>query len=56
VIGLSVDYGDVVPVGWARLLAIAEGGADLLLFGFVVSKLMSRRLDRVRELARTLPA
>jgi rhodanese-related sulfurtransferase len=49
VTGLSVGYGDVVPVGVMRIPAIAEGAADLLLFGFVVSKFMSRRQDQLLE-------
>src|SRR5947209_2648923 len=34
----SVGYGDIVPVGFARLLAILESVAGLLLFGCVISK------------------
>ncbi len=49
VTGLSVGYGDVVPVGLARVPAIFEGAADLLLFGFVVSKFVSRRQDQLLE-------
>lgn len=47
--GLSVGYGDVVPVGWWRVPAILEGAADLLLFGFVIARIMSRRQDRVLD-------
>jgi rhodanese-related sulfurtransferase len=49
VTGLSVGYGDVVPVGWMRLPAILEGAADLLLFGFVISKFMTARQDALLE-------
>src|SRR5689334_20834621 len=38
----SVGYGDIVPTGAARLLAIAESIAGLILFGCVVSKFVSR--------------
>ncbi len=41
----SVGYGDIVPTGAARLMAIAESVAGLILFGCVVSKFVSRRQD-----------
>jgi prepilin signal peptidase PulO-like enzyme (type II secretory pathway) len=43
----SVGFGDVVPLGIARALAVAEAVAGLLIFGAVVSKLVSRRQERV---------
>ena len=43
----SVGYGDIVPSGAARLLAIAEGIAGLILFGCVVSKFVSRRQEEL---------
>jgi len=43
----SIGYGDIVPAGAARLLAIAEGAAGLIIFGCVVSKFVSRRQDRL---------
>jgi hypothetical protein len=43
----SVGYGDVVPVGWARLLAVGEAAAGLLIFGMLVSKLVSRRQEKL---------
>jgi hypothetical protein len=43
----SVGYGDIVPVGAARFLAIAEGIAGLILFGCVVSKFVSRRQEEL---------
>ncbi len=45
----SIGFGDVVPVGAARLLAILEGAAGLLLFGCVISKLVSRRQEELIE-------
>jgi potassium channel LctB len=45
VTALSVGYGDVVPVGAFRLLAITEGAAGLLIFGAVISKLVSRHQE-----------
>lgn len=49
VTALSIGYGDVVPTGWIRLLAIAEGAAGLLIFGMVISKLVSRHQEQVLE-------
>ena len=43
----SVGYGDIVPSGIARVLAIAEGIAGLILFGCVVSKFVSRRQEEL---------
>lgn len=47
VTALSVGYGDVVPVGLVRVLAIVEGAAALLIFGCVISKLVSRRQEEL---------
>jgi potassium channel LctB len=41
----SVGYGDIVPSGAARVLAIVESIAGLILFGCVVSKFVSRRQE-----------
>ncbi len=49
VTALSVGYGDIVPVGLARALAILEAAAGLLLFGSVISKLVSRRQEDLIE-------
>jgi len=43
----SVGYGDIVPTGAARVLAIAESIAGLILFGCVVSKFVSRRQEEL---------
>jgi len=43
----SIGYGDIVPLGAARLLAIAEGAAGLIIFGCVVSKFVSRRQEQL---------
>ena len=43
----SVGYGDIVPTGVARLLAVAESMAGLILFGCVVSKFVSRRQEQL---------
>jgi len=49
----SVGYGDVVPVGVIRGLAVAEAVAGLLIFGAVITKFVSRRQDEiVREIQR----
>lgn len=47
VTALSIGYGDVVPSGWARAFAIAEGAGGLLTFGLVISKLVSKRQEEV---------
>ena len=43
----SVGYGDIVPAGAARVLAVCEGIAGLILFGCVVSKFVSRRQEEL---------
>ena len=43
----SIGYGDIVPTGVARILAIGEGMAGLILFGCVVSKFVSRRQEQL---------
>ncbi len=43
----SVGYGDVVPTGWVRIVAVGEGIAALFLFGLLVSKFVSRRQDQL---------
>jgi hypothetical protein len=41
----SVGYGDVLPVGAARILAVAEAVGGLLIFGLLVAKFVSYRQD-----------
>jgi len=54
VTALSIGYGDVVPVGFLRILAIVEGSVGLLIFGCLISKLVSRRQEElVEEIHRT---
>ena len=54
VTALSIGYGDVTPVGLLRILAIVEGAAGLLIFGCLVSKLVSRRQEELTaEIHRT---
>jgi hypothetical protein len=45
----SVGFGDVLPIGPARALAIAEAVAGLLIFGAIISKFVSRRQERLVE-------
>jgi ion channel len=45
----SVGFGDVVPGGIARALAVAESATELLVFGLVVSKLVSGRQEQLTE-------
>lgn len=54
VTALSIGYGDVVPLGALRVLAVIEGIAGLLIFGCVISKLVSRRQEELTaEIHRT---
>ena len=46
---LSIGYGDVIPTGALRIFAIVEGAAGLLIFGCVISKLVSRRQEELTE-------
>jgi len=41
----SVGFGDVVPVGAIRVLAVIESGLALLLFGVIVTKLVNNRQE-----------
>jgi potassium channel LctB len=43
----SVGYGDIVPVGAARLLAVGEAITGLLIFGAVVAKFVSHRQENL---------
>jgi hypothetical protein len=43
----SIGYGDIVPGGVARVLAVGEGIAGLILFGCVVSKFVSHRQEEL---------
>lgn len=47
VTALSIGYGDVIPTGILRVLAVVEGAAGLLLFGAVISKFVSRRQEEL---------
>jgi len=54
VTALSIGYGDVIPLGALRIFAVIEGIAGLLIFGCVISKLVSRRQeDLTAEIHRT---
>jgi len=43
----SIGYGDIVPVGVARVIAVAEGIIALLVFGAVVAKFVSHRQEEL---------
>jgi rhodanese-related sulfurtransferase len=45
----SVGFGDVVPVGPIRILAVMESGLALLLFGVIVTKLVYNRQEELIE-------
>jgi hypothetical protein len=49
VTALSIGYGDITPAGGLRWLAILEGGTGLLLFGAVISKMVSRRQEALTQ-------
>ena len=49
VTGLSIGFGDIVPVGAVRVLAVLQGGACLLVFGAIISKLVSGRQEELTE-------
>jgi uncharacterized membrane protein len=49
VTGLSIGFGDIVPVGAVRVLAVIQGGACLLVFGAIISKLVSGRQEELTE-------
>ncbi|HYT67061.1 MAG TPA: ion channel [Vicinamibacterales bacterium] len=46
-VATSAALGDVVPMGALRPLAVVEAAAGLLLFGALVSKILSRRQEQV---------
>jgi Ion channel len=43
----SIGYGDIVPIGGARVIAVAEAIAALLIFGAVVAKFVSHRQEEL---------
>ena len=43
----SIGYGDVLPLGIMRVVAVAEGISALLIFGAVVAKFVSHRQDEL---------
>ena len=43
----SIGYGDIVPVGGARVIAVIEAITALLVFGAVVAKFVSHRQDQL---------
>lgn len=50
----SVGYGDVTPGGVVRALAVCEAASELLIFGMLVSRFVSRRQDElIEEIHRT---
>lgn len=45
----SIGFGDVVPLGTARVIAVLEGASGLLIFGAIISKLVSKRQEDLIE-------
>jgi rhodanese-related sulfurtransferase len=43
----SVGYGDIVPIGFARVIAVIEAVSALLIFGAVIAKFVSHRQDEM---------
>ncbi len=43
----SIGYGDILPVGIARVVAVSEAISALLIFGAVVAKFVSHRQDEL---------
>jgi rhodanese-related sulfurtransferase len=43
----SIGYGDIVPIGFARVIAVIEAVSALLLFGAVIAKFVSHRQDEM---------
>ncbi len=43
----SIGYGDIVPIGGARVIAVAEAIIALLIFGAVVAKFVSHRQEEL---------
>jgi hypothetical protein len=49
VTGLSIGFGDIVPIGVVRVIAVLQGGACLLVFGAIISKLVSGHQEEMTE-------
>lgn len=47
VTAMSVGYGDALPIGPMRAVAIVEAIGGLLIFGFVIARFVSRRQEEV---------
>jgi len=45
----SQGYGDIFPVGWARVFAVIEAVCGLLLFGVLITKLVSVKQERILD-------
>lgn len=43
----SIGYGDIVPIGFARVVAVVEAITALLVFGAVVAKFVSHRQEEL---------
>ncbi len=46
---LSVGYGDVTPIGFARLLAVFEAVMSMIFLGILISKLVSVKQEMILE-------
>lgn len=45
----TTGYGDVVPLGFSKILSLLEIFSGLIVFGFLISKLISSRHERIIE-------
>ena len=52
----TLGYGDVVPLGMARILAVAEAAAGMLIFGGLIAKILSHRQEQlIQQIHPALP-
>lgn len=45
----TTGYGDVVPLGFSKILSVLEVFSGLIVFGFLISKLISSRQEKIIE-------
>lgn len=43
----TTGYGDIVPLGFSRAVAVSQSAAGVLIFGILVAKLVARHTDEV---------
>lgn len=45
----TIGYGDITPIGIGKVLAVLEGMLGMLMYGLVISKLVSVKQERILE-------